>query len=90
MELLWSLGLVVVILLALNHMVGGRASNVLGPVGGIVSGVVSFAVRLCMSALGIVLRLLGGSLGGVLKLPPGIDRARHSDRPGSTPPRWKE
>lgn len=49
MELLWSLGLIVFLLVALNHMAGGRASNVLRPVSNIASGLVSFAFRLCMS-----------------------------------------
>jgi len=90
MDILWSLGLIVVILLGLNHMAGGRSSNVLRPVGGIVSGVVSVAVRLCMSVLGTAVRLLGGSLGGVLKLPPSGENP-HTDKPaGPTPPRWKE
>jgi len=62
MELLWSLGLVVFLLVALNHMAGGRASNVLRPVSNIASVLVSFAFRLCMSALGGVARLLGGSV----------------------------
>jgi len=34
MDLLWSLGLIVVIMVALNHMAGGRSSNVLRPVTG--------------------------------------------------------
>lgn len=87
MDILWSLGLIVVILLALNHMADGRASNVLRPVTNIASGLVTFAVRLCMSALGGVVRLLGGSL----KLPSGSLKIRDDKaRPGPTPPRWDE
>lgn len=87
MDLLWSLGLIVVILLALNHMAGGRASNVLRPVTNIASGLVSFAVRLCMSALGGAARLLGGSL----KLPSGSPKYPDDKAPpGRTPPRWDE
>jgi hypothetical protein len=41
MDLLWSLGLIVVLLLALNHMAGGRASSVLRPVTGIVTQLIS-------------------------------------------------
>ncbi len=87
MELLWSLGLIVFLLVALNHMAGGRASNVLRPVSNIASGLVSFAVRLCMSALGGVVRLLGGSM----KLPGGSPKIRDDKMPpGGTPPRWDE
>jgi hypothetical protein len=88
MELIWSLGLIVVILLALNHMAGGRSSNVLRPVTGIVSGVFSLALRLCMSALGTVVRLLGGTL----RLPSGGSAKLRDDKapPGRTPPRWDE
>lgn len=92
MDLIWSLGLIVFLLLALNHMAGGRPSNVLRPVSGIVSSVVSFAVRLCMSGLGAVARLLGSSVGSSLKFPPaGSRETRHTDTGGGqTPPRWKE
>lgn len=87
MELLWSLGLIVVILLALNHMAGGRASNVLRPVTNIASGLVAVAFRLCMSAVGGVVRLLGGSM----KLPGGSPKIRDDKMPpGRTPPRWDE
>ena len=88
MDILWSLGLIVVILLALNHMAGGRVSNVLRPVTGIVSGVFSLALRLCMSALGTVVRLLGGTL----KMPSAGSPKLSDDKAqrGPTPPRWKE
>lgn len=86
MELLWSLGLIVFLLVALNHMADGRASNVLRPVTNIASGLVSFAFRLCMSALGGVVRLLCGSV----KLP-GPPKIRDDKvPPGRTPPRWDE
>ena len=86
MELLWSLGLIVFLLVALNHMAGGRASNVLRPVANIASGLVSFALRLCMSALGSVVRLLGGSV----KLP-GPPKIRDDKQPPApTPPRWDD
>jgi hypothetical protein len=87
MELLWSLGLIVFLLVALNHMAGGRASNVLRPVTNIASGLLSFAFRLCMSALGGIVRLLGGSM----KLPGGSPKIRDDKMPpGRTPPRWDE
>lgn len=87
MELLWSLGLIVGILLALNHMAGGRASNVLRPVTNIASNLVGFAFRLCLNAVGGVVRLLGGSI----KLPSGSPKLRDDKEPrGPTPPRWDE
>ena len=87
MELLWSLGLIVFLLVALNHMAGGRASNVLRPVTNIASGLVSLAFRLCMSAVGGAARLLGGSL----KLPSGSPQFPDDMAPpGRTPPRWDE
>jgi hypothetical protein len=90
MELLWSLGLIVVILLALNHMAGGRSSNVLRPVGGIIGGLISFTVRLSLSVVRVVLRCLGGSISGSLNFPPGKAN-RDTDRPaGPTPPRWDD
>lgn len=87
MELLWSLGLIVFLLVALNHMAGGRASNVLRPVSNIASGLVSFAFRLCMSAVGGIVRLLGGSV--KLPGPPKIGDEKMPP-PGRTPPRWDE
>ncbi len=86
MELLWSLALIVFLLVALNHMAGGRASNVLRPVTNIASGLVSLAFRLCMSALGGVVRLLGGSV----KLPGPPKTGDYKMPPGRTPPRWDE
>ncbi|HEY9758784.1 MAG TPA: hypothetical protein V6C97_26690 [Oculatellaceae cyanobacterium] len=88
MDLIWSLGLIVVILLALNHMAGGRASNVLRPVAGIANGVLSFAVRLCMSGIGAVARLIGSSVGSSLKLPPAGSKTNRES--GPTPPRWED
>lgn len=87
MELLWSLGLIVLLFVALNHMAGGRASSVLRPFTNIASGLVSFAFRLCMSALGGVVRLLGGSV--KLPGPPKIGDGKMPP-PGRTPPRWDE
>ncbi len=70
MDLIWSLLLVVGLLLALNHMAGGRASNVIRPVTGIVSNLVSMVVRAVLALLGSVFRIGAGSV----KLPkPGGD-----------------
>ena len=88
MEITWSLGLIVVLLLALNHMAGGIASNVLRPVSNIFSGLVSFVVRLCLQGIGAVVRLFGGTL----KLPGAGGPKIRDDKqpPGRTPPRWDE
>jgi len=85
MDLIWSLGLIVVLLLALNHMAGGRASNVLRPVIGIISNLVSVVVRAVLALLGSVLRIGAGSV----KLPkPGGDTKETGRGPGPPPPRW--
>jgi len=44
MEIISSLGLIVIILLAMNHMAGGRPDNVLRPVGRICSSIVALAL----------------------------------------------
>ena len=89
MDIIASLGLIVIILLALNYMGGGKSSNVLRPVGGLVGGVVRFAVNLCLGGIGFVGRLLGGSIssaasGGVKKL----TDDKNEPPAGRTPPRW--
>lgn len=87
MDLLWSLGLLVIIALALNQMAGGRASNVLRPVGNLANGLVTFAVRMCLSGLGTIVRLLGGSVKPG-KLPGSPKIGADKTPPGPTPPRW--
>lgn len=62
MDLIWSLGLLVVILLAFNHMAGGRASNIIRPVTGIVSNLLSMVVRVVLSLVGSLFRIGAGSL----------------------------
>ena len=85
MELIWSLGLLVVILLALNHMAGGRASNVIRPVTNIVGNLLSIVVRALLSLVGSLFRIGAGSL----KLPKPGSAKKESDRgPGPPPPRW--
>ena len=85
MDLIWSLGLLVVILLALNHMAGGRASNIMRPVTGIVSNLLSMIVRFVLSVVSSLFRIGAGSL----KLPKPGGSKKDSDRgPGPPPPRW--
>lgn len=85
MDILWSLGFLVVILLALNFMAGGRASNVIRPVTGIVSSLVSMVVRAVLSLVSSLFKIGAGSL----KLPKPGGSKKDSDRgPGPPPPRW--
>lgn len=85
MDLIWSLGLLVVILLALNHMAGGRASNIIRPVTGIVSNLLSMIIRVVLSFVGSLFRIGAGSL----KLPKPGGSKKDTDRgPGPPPPRW--
>lgn len=89
MDLIWSLGLIVVILLALNHMAGGRSSNVIRPVTGIATQLISKVVRALAGLVGSVLRLGAGSLTN--KLPKVKGNTKDDKRgPGPPPPRWKE
>ena len=84
MDLIWSLGLIVIILLAMNHMAGGRASNILRPVSGIATGLVRLAVRAVLSTLGVVFRIGASSV----RLPkPGINKEAERG-PGPPPTRW--
>ena len=89
MDLIWSLGLIVVLLLALNHMAGGRASSVIRPVTGIVTQLISRIVRALVGLVGSVLRLGAGSLTNKL---PKINGNTKDDKRGAgpPPPRWKE
>jgi hypothetical protein len=87
MDLIWSLGLIVVLLLALNHMAGGRSSNVIRPVTRIASNLISMVVRAVLRLFGSVFRLGAGSV----KLPKlGGDKKETDRGPGPPPPRWKD
>ena len=83
MDIIWSFGLIVILLLALNHMAGGRSSNVLQPVSRLVSGALLVVVPLALSIAQAVLRLVGSSI----KLPHGLNDKGHIPK-GPTPPRW--
>jgi len=85
MDIIWSLGLIVVILLALNHMAGGRASNVIRPVTGIVSNLVTLAVRAILGIFGSVFKIGAASI----RLPKTTVKKETSDTPGPPPPRWQ-
>ncbi len=86
MDILWSLGLLLVVALAFNHMAGGRASNVLRPVSNIASNLLTMVFRLVIGLVGSVFRLGAGAL----KLPK-LGGTKKGSEPGSgpPPPRWK-
>lgn len=84
MDILWSLGLIVVALLAINHMAGGSPANVLRPATGIVTRLVSMVLGIVGRIFGTAFRLGAGSV----KLPK-LDEKHDNDRgPGPPPPRW--
>lgn len=83
---MWSLGLIVILLVALNNMAGGRASSVLRPVAGIVTRLLSMVVRAVINLFSNAFRLSVGSI----KLPkPNADKETGRGG-GPPPPRWKE
>lgn len=85
MDLIWSLGLIVVLLLALNHMAGGRAANVLRPATSILNNLIALVVRWVLTMFGTILKLGGGSI----KLPkPGPLPKDEQRGPGPPPTRW--
>lgn len=85
MEIISSLGLIVLILLALNFMAGGKPGNVLNPVSRISSSILALALRIVSRIAASVIGLIGGSIKSIP--PPGRD-----DKQGGTsekpPPRW--
>jgi hypothetical protein len=86
MEILSSLGLLIVVLVAFSLMAGGRASNVLRPAMGIANNLIAMAVRVVLSALGGIVKLGGGAL----KLPKPGPLPRDDKRgPGPPPTRWE-
>lgn len=86
MDLLWSLGLMVVILLALNHMAGGNPANVLRPATGLVTGGIRFAVRLVTGLLGSAFKIGAGSI----KITKQRSDKENDRGPGPPPPRWDD
>ncbi len=85
MDLVWSIGLIVVLLLALNHMAGGRSANVIRPVTRIASNLISMVVRAVLALFSSVFRISAG----LIKLPKPGARAKDDERGlGPPPPRW--
>lgn len=84
MDLIWSIGLIVVIMLALNHMAGGRSGNVLRPVTGVATRLITLAVRAVLNILGTMFKLGASSV----RLPkPGLTKDTERG-PGPPPTRW--
>lgn len=86
MEILSSLGLLVLILVAFGVMAGGRASSLLRPAIRIVDKLLAFAIRGVTQVLGAVFRVAGGSV----KLPRQNRNSDSDHGPGPPPPRWKD
>ena len=83
-ELIYSLGLLLFILLLLNHLAGGRPSNVLRPAAAIVFAASRLCFRFGFAAIRSVFKLSSHSIN--LKVPPGVKE--DSKKNGATPPRW--
>ncbi len=85
MDIIWSLGLLVVIFVAFGVMSGGRAPSILRPAIQVVERLLTFAVRGIVRIFGSVFRIGASSI----KLPKGP--TKENDRgPGPPPPRWKD
>ena len=83
MDMILGIGLLVVILVALNNMAGGRASDVLRPFMDLVIGLVSMLVNLFIQVLRIGITAGGNSLKTARRLKD--DRINDHT---ATPPRW--
>lgn len=85
MDILSSLGLLVVIFIAFGIMAGGRAPSLLRPAIRIVESLLTFALRGVSQVVGAVFRVGGGSV----KLP-GRRHNESGQPPGPPPTRWDE
>lgn len=86
MDILWSVGLIVVLLVALTNMAGGRASSVLRPVSGIATRLLSMVARAVLNLAGVIFKVSVGTI----KLPKSKG-SRESERGAEPPPpRWKD
>jgi len=86
MDILWSLGLIVVLLVALTNMAGGRASSVIRPVVGIVTRLLSMTASTVLNLVGTIFKVSVGTV----KLPKTNNKRETGREAGPTPPRWKE
>lgn len=85
MEIISSLGLLLLILVAFGVMAGGRAPSVLRPAIRIVERLLSFAVRSIVRVFGTVFRISGGSI----KLPK-VKNSETGNKTGPPPSRWND
>ncbi len=84
MEFIGSIVLLAILMLALNHMAGGRPNSVLRPVQRILTRLIGSAIGLITHFFAAGLKLLGGSVKSIP--PPG-----HKHEGGTSekpPPRW--
>ena len=86
MEILSSLGLLVLILVAFGVMAGGRPGSFVRPLMRLVENLRTFALRGLAQIFGSVFRIGAGSI----KLPKGRRDNDGGHGPGPPPPRWKE
>lgn len=85
MEIISSLGLLLVILLAFNFMAGGRASSILRPAQRLAENLLSFGFKAVVNLVSSIFRLGGSSL----KLPNKF--AGKDNGPSGPPqPRWND
>jgi hypothetical protein len=86
MEILSSLGLLVLILVAFSLMAGGRAANVLRPATRLANNLLALVVRFVLSIFGGLLKLGGRTI----RLPKTGPLPKDDNRgPGPPPPRWE-
>lgn len=83
MDLIWGIGLLVVLLLALNNIAGGKATYVLQPFISLVVGLLGMLVNLILNVLHIGI----SSGASALKTSRRTKDDRIQDHV-STPPRW--
>lgn len=83
MDIIWSLGLLVVIVLAFNFITGGRSSTIVRPAFRIAENLVALAVKAVLNTLGSVFRIGGGAV----KLPKS-NSGKDNGPSGPPPPRW--
>lgn len=84
LDIIAAVTLLVIVLLAFNHMAGGHHRNVIRPATAIATQVLSMAMRGLVSVLSPVFRLGAGSI----KLPKLGNTKDDTRGPGPPPPRW--
>lgn len=85
MDIIGSIVLILILLLAINQMAGGRPNNILGPAGRICSRLVGMAFAITGRMFGAVLGLLGSSVKSIPTRKADEHKGGSSEKP---PPRW--